>query len=317
MKKSIISIVFTLSVFVLLFSCATTLGLKKYPPESSAERVVPDTPLLVETGWLAEKANSSKLRIIDYGRKLQDYEKGHVPGAVFVDRKTVWDNVKGIPGMLPSVETMVAELEKAGLSNDNTVVIYDGSGGLWASRLFWALEYLGHKDVHILNGGWNKWLQEGRPIQMEASIAPRGDFTVYIQPDLLSTREWILENLTNPGVQIIDTRSPMEYTGADLRAARGGHIPGAVNINWILNLTPNDSKTFQPGKELTELYESMKISKNKTIVTLCQTGVRGAHTYFALRLLGYPKVRVYDGSWAEWGNDFGTPVIKKSISSPK
>jgi thiosulfate/3-mercaptopyruvate sulfurtransferase len=317
MKKNIISTVFTLSVLMLLLSCVTSPGLKEYPTEFLVERIVSDKSLLVETGWLARKGNSSKLRIIDYGRKLQDYETGHIAGAVFVDRKTVWDKVNGIPGMLPSVETVVAELEKARIDNDSTVVIYDRIGGLWASRLFWALEYLGLKDVHILNGGWNKWFKERRPIQMGASIVPRGNLTVHLQPDLLSTKKWILDNLTNPGVQIIDTRSFMEYIGADVRAARGGHIPRAVNINWIFNLTSNDSKTFLPEKELTKLYESMEISKNKTIATYCQTGIRAAHTYFVFRLLGYPKVRVYDASWAEWGRDFGTPVITKSISSPK
>ena len=157
MKKSFLSIAFAFSVLVLFLSCTTTPGLKKHPPKFSAKTAVPEKPLLVETDWLVEKRNYSMLRIIDYGRKLQDYHTEHIPGAVFIDRKAVWDKVNGIPGMLPSVETMVAELEKAGISNDSTVVIYDSNTGLWASRLFWALEYLGHQDIHILNGGWNKW----------------------------------------------------------------------------------------------------------------------------------------------------------------
>ena len=115
----------------------------------------------------------------------------------------------------------------------------------------------------------------------------------------------------------IDTRSQKEYTGEDLRAARGGHIPGAVNINWILNLKSDGSKTFALEEEMVELYDSQKILKDKTIVTLCQTGVRGTHTYFVLKLLGYSKVRVYDGSWAEWGNDWEAPIIKETIDSPK
>ncbi len=118
-------------------------------------------------------------------------------------------------------------------------------------------------------------------------------------------------------MQIIDTRSPREYAGEDVRAARGGHIPGAVNINWISNLKGDDSKTFALEGQLVELYDSQKISKDKIIVTHCQTGVRGAHTYFVLKLLGYPKVGVYDGSWAEWGNDREAPVIRQTIESPK
>ena len=317
MKKHLISIVLLLSVLALLISCTTTPELREYKTKPALEKELLPGQLLVETEWLSTKGGSSKLRLIDYGRKVVDYQAGHIPGAVFIDRKAVWNKVNGISGMLPSVETMEAELEKAGISNDSTVVIYDGSGGLWASRLFWALEYLGHRNVHILNGGWNKWLQEKRAVQMASHVPPRGKFIPHVQYELLATEDWILGNLSNPDVQIIDTRSPKEYTGEDVRAARGGHIPGAVNINWILNLKSDGSKTFALEEEMVELYDSQKILKDKTIVTLCQTGVRGTHTYFVLKLLGYSKVRVYDGSWAEWGNDWEAPIIKETIDSPK
>lgn len=317
MKKSFLSIAFAFSVLVFFLSCTTTPELKNYPPRYAAKIAVPEKSLLVETEWLVGKRNYSMLRIIDYGRKLNDYHMGHIPGAVFIDRKAVWDKVNGIAGMLPSVETMEAELEKAGISNDSTVVIYDSNSGLWASRLFWALGYLGHQDIHILNGGWNKWVRENHTVQVESSLPPRGNLTPRIQNDLLATEDWILGNLSNPDVQIIDTRSQEEYTGEDVRAARGGHIPGAVNINWVSNLKSNGSKTFAHKENLVYLYNSQKISKEKIIVTHCQTGVRGAHTYFVLKLLGFSKVRVYDGSWAEWGNDWEAPIIKEAIDSPK
>lgn len=316
MKKHLITIVRLLSVLALLNSCTTTPEFREYKPKPAKEKEVLSVPLLVETKWLATKGNSSKLRLIDYGRKVRDYQAGHIPGAAFVDRKTAWNKVDGIPGMLPYVETLVQELESVGISNDSKVIIYDSSGGLWASRLFWALDYLGHRDVHILNGGWNKWVREKRAIEIASYLPPRGKFIPHIQPDFLATEDWILENLTNPDVQIIDTRSPREHAGEDVKAARGGHIPGAVNINWISNLKGDNLKTFAFEEELAELYDSQKISKDKIIVTYCQTGVRGAHTYFVLKLLGYPKVRVYDGSWAEWGNNWKTPVIRETIDSP-
>ena len=310
MKKYILSIALVFSFFVMFLSCASIPGLDEYPPKSASETAVSEKPLLVETDWLAEKRNYSMLRIIDFGRELKDYNKGHIPGAIFLDRKVAWDKVNGIPGMLPSVETMIAGLENVGISNNSIVVIYDSNSGLWASRLFWALEYVGHQDIHILNGGWNKWVREKHTVQVESSLPPRGKLTPRVQYDILATEDWILDNLSNPDVQIIDARSQKEYTGQDVRAARGGHIPGAVNINWISNLKSNDSKTFSLEEELMELYDSKKISNDKMVVTYCQTGVRGAHTYFVLKRLGYSKIRVYDGSWAEWGNDWGTPIIK-------
>ncbi len=128
-----------------------------------------------------------------------------------------------------------------------------------------------------------------------------------MRSELVATQSWIEKNLGNPDLQIIDTRSLKEYTGEDARSDRGGHIPGAININWVLNISGED-QTFLSEQELAELYDYKGVQKNKTAVTLCQTGVRGAHTYFVLRLLGYPRVRLYDGSWAEWGNRGETPI---------
>ncbi len=264
-------------------------------------------PLLIETEWLVNNLSSPKLKVVDFGRAYKDYQSGHIPGAVYLEQKAVWDRVNGIPGMLPAPETVAKALAGAGISDDSSVIIYDGANGLWAARLFWALEYLGHKGVHVLNGGWNRWLQDGGEVQKGAPRVPRGSFTARLRPELLATREWILRNLESPRLRVVDTRSPKEYSGADARSARGGHIPGAVNINWILNIT--DQKIFLPEDELAEFYDSRGVEKDKIAVTLCQTGVRGAHTYFVLRHLGYPEVRLYDGSWEEWGNIEDTPVI--------
>ncbi len=310
MKKRLISVAYLLTALALLISCSTAIELSEHKPKPVQEQEALSVPILMESDWLTAKGAFSKLRLIDSGRKIEDYQAGHIPGAVFVDRKVAWTKVDGVPGMLPYVDTMVQELENSGISSDSMVVIYDNSGGLWASRLFWALEYLGHRDVHILNGGWHKWVQEKRDVQTASSVFPRGKFVPRIQHDLLTNKEWILGNMSNPEVRIIDTRSPKEYAGEDVRAARGGHIPGAININWISNLKGDDSKTIAIEGKLVELYDPQKISKDKIIVTHCQTGVRGAHTYFVLKLLGYPKVRVYDGSWAEWGNDREAPVIR-------
>ena len=310
MKKKVVSCTIILSALVFFVSCTNIKDFIKPSSQSSVAKASTEIAILIETEWLEKRNSSLNLRIIDYGRKIQEYQNGHIRNAVFVDRKTVWDTVNDIPGMLPALENIVPELEKAGISNDSSVVIYDSGNGLWASRLFWALEYLGHNDVHILNGGWNKWAQEQRPIQMAAHINPRGNFIPHLQHELLASKDWIIDNLSNPGVLIIDARSPKEYAGKDVRAARGGHIPGSVNINWISNLKKDNSKTFEREENLLDFYKSQSVSYKNSIVTLCQTGVRATHTYFTLRLLGYPKVSVYDGSWAEWGNNKTTPIIK-------
>jgi len=287
-----------------------TMVLLSLPAALFSVGVKEDPSALVETEWLERNSVKAKLRIVEIGRKQQDYDQGHIPGAVFIDRKVVWDEVDGVPGMLPGGNTVAQSMEQAGIGSDNTVVIYDASRGLWAARLFWALEYLGHRDVHILNGGWKKWISEGRATATDVPGYPQGSLSVKIDSQKKASKKWIQENLRNDKVQIIDTRTSKEYTGEDARSARGGHIPGAVNINWVLNVLEGDAGTFLPADEIGEMYDSQDISKDKSVVTLCQTGVRGAHTYFVLRLLGYEDVKLYDGSWAEWGNAEDTPVIE-------
>jgi len=269
---------------------------------------------LVETSWLSEHMSRSHLRIIDFGRNLGDYKMGHIPSAIFMDRGLITTKIGKVPGMLAYVEKVVGVLEKAGISNDSTVVIYDSVGGLWASRLFWALEYLGHEDVRLLNGGWNKWMNEGRDVSKDISLQTKGSFVPLVHSERLATKDWILENLQNIQVKVLDVRSPLEYQGENVRAGRGGHIPGAVNLNWIKNLTGDNDKVFLPSKDLRAMYEEAGIATDKEIVTHCQTGIRAAHSYFTLRLLGYPKVRLYDGSWAEWGNDPETPIVSEGRS---
>lgn len=286
MKKSIITISFILSIFLLFPSCTTTPWTNKYPPEPAPVSKVARQPLLVKSEWLAENINTSELRIIDYGRKIEEYQTGHIPGAMFVGREAVWDEINGVSGMLPLMETMIDALEKAGISNDHPVVIYDDMRGLWASRLFWALEYPGHRDVHILNGGWNKWVKTGYPVQVEVPVAPGSNFVAHVQPRLLATKGWILKNLKYPGMQIIDTRSPKEYMGEDIRSAHGGHIPGAVNLNWIYNLTEGDSKTFLREEELAGMYDFEKISLENQVVTYLPDRCAGYTHLFRSQALG-------------------------------
>jgi thiosulfate/3-mercaptopyruvate sulfurtransferase len=264
--------------------------------------------LLVQPEWLTERGEDPDLRILEIGRKLEDYDGGHIPNALYFNGQWIRTTVDGIPAMLPSVEEVVEKLESVGVSNSSTVVVYDSGSGLWATRLFWALEYLGHRDVKVLDRGLPGWVANGGELSSTVEEVQRGSFTLALQPDRLATKDWILENLEDDGVTFLDARSPQEHSGEDVRSARGGTIPGSVNVNWILNVTDDEQRAFLPIEELAEMYDSADVVKDDTVVTYCQVGMRAAHAYFALRLAGYEKVRMYDGSWVEWGNDENTPI---------
>lgn len=223
-------------------------------------------------------------------------------------RSAILTEINGVPGTLPPADQVGQVIEKAGIGNQTRVVIYDDGNGLWASRLFWTLEYLGHQKVALLEGGLSGWIEDGGALQTEETTNSRADFQIRIQPDKLADERWLLQNLDNRRVKVVDSRNPEEYTGKDKQAARGGHIPGASNIDWVLNLDTVRRQTFLPLTELEKLYEQEEATRDKEIVTYCQIGIRAAHSYFTLRLLGYEYVRLYDGSWAEWGNSADTPI---------
>lgn len=260
--------------------------------------------LLAETDWLAQHLEDPALRIVDM-RPRDQYQAGHIPGAVHLDGARLKDDANRLYVIPPDkFERLMSEL---GIGNDTTVVAYDADGGLWAARLWWVLDYYGHTRAKVLNGGWVKWIRENRPTTTaEPKVAP-ATFTARPNPAVICTLDEVKAAIDRPNAVIIDARSPAEYSGTDVRAKRGGHIPSAVNIDWRQNIT-EDLKVFKPAAELRRLYESKGITKDKEIITYCQTAVRAAHTFFTLRLIGYGQIRNYDGSWAEWGNREDTPI---------
>ncbi len=185
------------------------------------------------------------------------------------------------------------------------MVAYDDARGLFAARLFWALDSLGQGRGRVLDGGWPLWARSRLPVSREAPPVRPARLRARPRPELVADLAWMMKHLNHPGTVYVDARSTGEYRGLVRAAKHLGHIPGAVSMEWLRHLRPNG--TMRPAADLLPLFQSSGITPDKEVVVYCQVMVRAAHSYFTLRWLGYPRVRAYDGSWLEWGNRDDTP----------
>jgi thiosulfate/3-mercaptopyruvate sulfurtransferase len=274
--------------------------------------------VLVDTQWAEEHLKDPKVRIaeVDYDSKA-NYELGHIPGAVLFDWKN--DINDPITRNVLSKESCQNLLQNAGINNDTTLLLYGDFNNWFAAFAFWVLKYYGYKDVRLINGGRKKWLQEDRALTKDVPTYSKGNFAAN-EPDsnIRVFLDEVKRAVSAPKLKMVDVRSPKEFTGEILappeypteHAQRGGHIPGAVNIPWAQAVNDSDG-TFKSTDELKQLYESKGITPDKEIIAYCRIGERSSHTWFVLKyLLGYPKVKNYDGSWTEWGNMIANPIEK-------
>jgi thiosulfate/3-mercaptopyruvate sulfurtransferase len=261
--------------------------------------------LLTTASELQRKLNAENLCIIDV-RPAEDYANGHIPGATHFDLfglsliDTSDAPLKAFMFMIHHV------LELRGVSESKEVVFYEDNSGMRAARGLWFLEYYGHPNVKMLDGGFRAWKAAGAPVTSDATPPKTAPFKIAERRDVLATTDDVLRSLDQKQIAILDTRSEGEYRGTHVRAARGGAIPGAIHIEWTDNIAP-DGK-FKSNADLKTMYEKAGITPDKEVVSYCQGGYRAAHSYVALRLLGFPKVRNYIGSWKEWGDRADLPI---------
>jgi thiosulfate/3-mercaptopyruvate sulfurtransferase len=267
-----------------------------------------ELPVLLEPEQLQAHRNDPQLLIVDL-RNPDAYLQGHIPGAVQLPYSALVRTMPPVGGLLPDVGQIGAALSSIGLTPDRHVVAYDDEGGGRAGRLLWTLDALGHARGSLLNGGIHAWVGEQRPLDvLPVTPTPSEYHAAFAQPDVVADKAHIRSRLGAADFVALDTRSPAEYSGLDVRAARGGHIPGAVNLDWIEAIDRDRMLRFKPDAELRELLESRGVTPDKEVVAYCQTHHRSSHTYMVLKHLGYPRARGYPGAWSDWGNDPDTPV---------
>lgn len=265
-------------------------------------------PIVIEPSALNELLGSEELVIVDLG-KPETYSQVHVPGAVRMEYSTLLRGDRPAPGHLPEPDVFARTLSQAGITANSTVVAYDDEGSGKACRLVWNLHAAGHHCAAVLNGGIHAWCGENLPVSTEAEIPkPRDYDPIEYTVDPVATRDEILERLNDPGLVLLDARTAEEYAGTQVRAAKGGHIPGAVNLNWLDCIDRSNDTRLYPDETLHKLLAERGISKDKDVFAYCHTHHRSAHSYVMLKHLGFPSVKGYPGSWSEWGNDPETPV---------
>ena len=283
---------------------------------------MPPSPL-VTADWLETRLGSPALRILDCSVAMRsapdgsyrfvagrdEYIQGHIPGSVFVDvlgELAAADDPR--PLMMPAPETFAATMAGYGVSAATEVVLYDRSNHAWAARVWWLLRACSFDTAAVLDGGWQKWQAEGRPVSTTPGRYPRGEFTPRFRPELIATKDRVRESLGRADVTIVNALSAEEHRGhAATRLPRAGRIAGSTNVycQWLVD---PDTKTYRPKEEMRKLFADAGALDAPTAITYCGAGIAASSDALALTLLGVPNVAVYDGSLAEWTADPGLPM---------
>lgn len=266
---------------------------------------------VVSVDWLSANLNAPNLRLVFVGSgkdKVEIYDQGHIKNSIYLNSDPWYEDktrTGGSAGIVSSKEKFEKIMGERGISNNDAIVLYGVPSAAYIGRALWTFKYHGHENVAYLNGGITEWVRKkGKESLVKESpeIIPATYKAIY-QENLRITADDLYENLNNPNAIIIDARTPEEYSGQKIaeKVSRGGHIPGATNIEWFKATIDPDNEILKSKEELELIYKD--IPKDKEIIVYCQTGTRSSNNFFVLKyILGYPNVRNYDGSWDEWAN---------------
>lgn len=299
----------------LLAGCGQAEETSPVPSEAEVLQAAPletVTPFLLSVEQVQEKLDAPGWVWLDV-RTEEAYNKGHIPGAIQIYRPDFQSTAHAYKGMMPAKSELAAKLSEKGISPGDTLILYDNDGNVNAARLWWLLHQFGHEQAVLLHGGYRLWTNRQLPIDtLTPTIQPKAYlFANEEKPTLHISKEEVLAAMDDPNYLIVDTRSWEEYSGQQQKAgaSRPGHIPGSIWCDYIYTLNYDGDYTFRSVAELAQLFTEKGITKDKTIITYCHTGVRSALTLYVLQeLLHYPDVRNYDGSWVEWSYHPELPV---------
>ena len=275
-------------------------------------------PTLVETDWLADNLGDGNIRIVDATwylptvdrNGIQDYEEGHIPGAVFWDIDAIADLDTHLPHMMPDESAFEEHMRALGIGSDHHVIVYDNMKMMTAPRVWWTLRAFGHDRVSLLNGGLNKWRAEDRPLSTDPADIPDVSFTAKFNAVMVRSAEQVWANIASEDEQVLDARGAGRFNGTDPEPrpeCRSGHIPNSLNLPFNELIDP-DTETVRPPDELAARIDAAGIDAASPVVTTCGSGITACVLALGLHLTGRHDVAIYDGSWTEWGSREDTPV---------
>ncbi|MEM7207946.1 MAG: sulfurtransferase [Pseudomonadota bacterium] len=296
----------------------TRLNVK--PSESGAVPIRPSlslrVPSVIEAGDLAGMNKRDDILIVDLrssDRRVGEY----IPGAVLLPYENLVRSDGKAEGLEPEIESLLAVLSAIGLRDESWVIAYDDDNGTRASRLLWLLNAIGHRTYSLLNGGFSAWRDGNYPLVAESAEPQSTDYYAAYKPEAFADRAYVRRNLNNPDVILLDARSAPEFDGSDIRATRGGHIPGAINFEWSLAVDVADYGRLREPAVIARQLRERGITPDREIVVYCQTHHRSSLSFIALKHAGYTRVRAYPGSWSEWGNRRDTPIAIAEEAVPQ